>query len=252
MSGHSKWHSIKHKKGAADAKRGNLFTKLSKNITIAARGGGDPEMNASLRAEIDKARQANMPKANIDRAVKKGTGELNDGTVLEEVNYEGYGPSGVAIMAHCITDNRNRTISNVRHIFSSHGGSIGEPGSVAWMFEQKGEIEVILKNNPELANGETLEMMAIDAGAEDIEKVGDTIIITAYPQDYQKVKKYLEDEKIVLERAEMTMQAKDSVTITEIDVARKISKLLEELEEDEDVSQVHTNFDVPEELMEEI
>ena len=196
MSGHSKWHSIKHKKGAADAKRGALFTKLSKNITLAARdGGGDIEMNSSLRMAIDKAKQSNMPKTNIERAIKKGTGELNDGAVLEEITYEGYGPSGVAIMVHCITDNKNRTISNVRHAFTSHGGSMGEPGSVAWMFEQKGEIEINLANNSDVADEEALEMMAIEAGAEDVEKVADSEDVEANHIPIQAAIKGIKREK---------------------------------------------------------
>ena len=253
MSGHSKWHSIKHKKGAADAKRGALFTKLSKNITLAARdGGGDIEMNSSLRMAIDKAKQSNMPKTNIERAIKKGTGELNDGAILEEITYEGYGPSGVAIMVHCITDNKNRTISNVRHAFTSHGGSMGEPGSVAWMFEQKGEIEINLANNSDVADEEALEMMAIEAGAEDIEKVAESVVITTNPKGFHDVKKYLEDKGVTMERAELTMQPNDVVTIEDVSIAKKISNLLEALDEDEDVSDVHTNFDVPEELMSEL
>jgi YebC/PmpR family DNA-binding regulatory protein len=251
MSGHSKWHSIKHKKGIADAKRGNLFTRLSKNISIAAKNGGDMEMNPNLRAAVEKAKEANMPKANIERAIKKGTGELNDGTVYEELLYEGYGPGSIALLVHCITDNKNRTISNVRHTFSSNGGNLGEPGSVAWMFEQKGEISVELVKNSS-KNAEEIEMIAIEAGAEDVESDSEEVSITTTPKDFQSVLAFLKDKTITVSDNAVRMVAKDKMTITDVEVARKAMKLLSTLEDDEDVNEVYTNFDVPEELIEQL
>lgn len=215
---------------------------------MAARHGGDPEMNPSLRLAMDKAREANMPKDNIERAIKKGTGELNDGTTLEEIQYEGYGPGGIAILIKGITDNKNRTISEVRNIFTKHGGNMGTPGSVSYMFESKGMILVDMKKNPNLDNADALEMMAIDAGAEDIEKVDHLITIYTYPADFHKVKKYLEDEGVVIVESSLTMETKDKIILSDLAAAQKIARLIEALEDNEDVNDVFTNFDVPEEL----
>jgi len=248
MSGHSKWHSIKHKKGAADAKRGKVFTQHAKLIALAAQSGGDPDMNPSLRAAIDRAKMDNLPNANIDRAIKKGTGELNDGTVLMELTYEGYGPGGVAIFVQTVTDNKNRTVANVRSLFTKSGGNLGENGSVAWMFERKGVITM----NTAGKDADEIEMAAIEAGADDLE-IGDeiTTIYTAF-EDLADVKKALETAGFKIERAQPDFIAKDLMKIEDAGKAAKILKLVNALEDDDDVTGVSGNFDIPEAILEQL
>ena len=247
MSGHSKWSSIKHKKAAADSKRGAQFTKLARAITIAARdGGGDPEANATLAHAIQKAKDFSMPKDNIERAIAKGTGEDKDSVELVEIVYEGYGPGGIALLIQCLTDNRNRTGSDVRHILTSRGGSLGEPGSVAWNFEQKGVIIVDAGGYEE----EDL-FVAIDAGAEDINADDDAFEIVTAPSDLPAVRLALEEAGVKLESADVIQQPK---TRTEVDAdpAGKLFKLIEALEEHDDIGEVSANFDVSAEVLEKL
>jgi YebC/PmpR family DNA-binding regulatory protein len=246
MSGHSKWSSIKHKKGAADAKRGKLFTKLARAITVAARdGGGDPEGNPTLAAAIQKARDASMPKDNIQRAVDRGTGEGDDAAAIESVVYEGYGPGGAAILVEALTDNRNRTGSDVRHAFETFGGSLGEPNSVAWQFDKRG---VILLDGERY--GEDAELTAIDAGAEDVSEDGDVLKVLTAAGDLAAVRSALEAEGIEVQSAELSMEPQNTVEVEEDSTATSLLKLMDILEEHDDVDSVHANFDVPEEILE--
>ncbi len=248
MSGHSKWSTIKHKKAAQDAKRGKIFTKLIKEITVAARlGGGDPAANPRLRAAIDAAKAQNMPKNNIERAVKKGTGEL-EGVSYEEVTYEGYGPGGVAVLVETITDNRQRTVADVRHIFAKRGGSMGEPGSVAWIFEKKGLI-VIEKSK---ADEDSLMDAALDAGAEDIQDSGSEWEIETKPENLEKVKKALEGAGIEILSAEISMVPSNTIEIQDEKQAEQLMKLMNALEDNDDVQNVYANFDIPDELLERV
>lgn len=245
MSGHSKWASIRHKKGAVDAKRGKAFSKLIKEITVAARlGGGDPEGNPRLRVAIQAAKAQNMPKDNIARAIKKGTGELA-GTSYEEYNYEAYGPGGVALMMNCLTDNRNRTIADIKHIFERHGGNLGEPGCVSWIFEKRGLV-VFEKNSVE---EEKLLDLALEAGAEDIKESETQFEILTDPADFESIKKAFDDEGLSYSLAEISMIPQNTVKLEGRDAERVLS-LLEALEENDDVSQVYANFDIPDEVME--
>jgi YebC/PmpR family DNA-binding regulatory protein len=245
VSGHSKWASIKHKKKAVDAKRGALFTKLTRAITVAARdGGGDPDGNPALALAVQKARDASMPKDNIERAIAKGTGADADADSFEEVLYEGYGPGGVAILVETLTDNRNRTGSEVRHIFDKHGGSLGEPGSVAWQFENRG---VILVDGERY--GEDDLMPAIDAGAEDVTEDGDLLKITTAASDLAAVRSALEGAGVEVSSAELSMEPKTTVEVGE-DQAPALLRLMDGLEEHDDVDSVHANFDVPEAILE--
>ncbi|MGD8984233.1 MAG: YebC/PmpR family DNA-binding transcriptional regulator [Desulfobacteraceae bacterium] len=245
MSGHSKWASIRHKKGAVDAKRGKAFSKLIKEITVAARlGGGDPEGNPRLRVAIQAAKAQNMPKDNIARAIKKGTGELA-GTSYEEYNYEAYGPGGVALMMNCLTDNRNRTIADIKHIFERHGGNLGEPGCVSWIFEKRGLV-VFEKNSVE---EEKLLDLALEAGAEDIKESETQFEILTDPADFESIKKVFDDEGLSYSLAEISMIPQNTVKLEGRDAERVLS-LLEALEENDDVSQVYANFDIPDEVME--
>jgi YebC/PmpR family DNA-binding regulatory protein len=245
MSGHSKWASIRHKKGAVDAKRGKIFSKLIKEITVAARlGGGDPEGNPRLRVAIQAAKAQNMPKDNIARAIKKGTGELA-GTSYEEYNYEAYGPGGVALMMNCLTDNRNRTIADIKHIFERHGGNLGEPGCVSWMFEKRGLV-VFEKNSVE---EEKLLDLALEAGAEDIKESETQFEILTDPADFESIKQVFDDEGLSYSLAEISMIPQNTVKLEGRDAERVLS-LLEALEENDDVSQVFANFDIPDEVME--
>ena len=247
MSGHSKWASIKHKKGALDAKRGALFTKLIKEITVAAKnGGGNQESNARLRTAIVKAKEANMPADNIDRAVKKGTGEL-PGVVYEEVTYEGYGAAGVAILIEALTDNKNRTTAEIRNILEKKGGNMSGAGSVAWQFHKKGFILV----KKEAADEEKLMTIALDAGASDFASEKETYEITTEPQDFEKVKKAIVDAKIATESAELTRIPSATVKVLGND-AKNILALVDSLEENEDVQNVYANFDIPDEVLKEI
>lgn len=249
MSGHSKWHSIKHKKGAADAKRGKIFTMHSKLITIAAKeGGGDPEMNASLRAAIDNAKSANMPNANIDKAIKRGTGELKDGAIFEEIMYEGYGPAGIAVYVQALTDNKNRTVANVKSIFTKNGGNMGSTGSVGYLFHKKGLI--VVKADP--SKFDDIELAAIDAGAEDIERGDNMVEVYTGPTELHNVKKAIEDAGFEIESSELTFEPENTVEVADEDKARKILRFMEALEEDDDVSNVYSNFDIPEDIMEKL
>ncbi|MDP6575928.1 MAG: YebC/PmpR family DNA-binding transcriptional regulator [Candidatus Peribacteraceae bacterium] len=245
MSGHSKWASIKHKKGAADAKRGKIFTRHAKLIEIAARegGSGDPGMNPSLKAAIDNAKAENVPNMNIDRAVKKGSGELK-GNLTVAVIYEAYGPGGAAVIVECLTDNKNRTLSSVKSTIEKRGGKWAESGSVMWMFEKKGI--VIAKCEGELSDDVQLEL--IDAGAEDFEVSDGTASITTGPTDWPKVRDAIKSAGMELEEAGMKYVAKQSADIADVESAKKLMSFVEELEADEDVSEVHTNADISDEI----
>ncbi len=246
MAGHSKWAQIKHKKAVVDARKGKLFSKLSREISVAAKlGGGDPEKNPRLRTAIEKAKEANMPSENIKRAIMKGTGEL-PGTTYEEAIYEGYGPGGVALMIEVLTDNKNRTVSEIRHIMSKHGGSMGEAGCVSWMFEKKGYILVEKSKVSE----EELMTVALEAGAEDLKndpQEENYEIITA-PEDLNKVKSAIESAGITVALSEITMLPKNYISLNEKD-ADQMLRLLEALEDHDDVQNVYANFDLPEEIL---
>ena len=245
MSGHSKWASIKHKKGAADAKRGKIFSRLNKEITVAARlGGGDPSGNPRLRAAIQAAKAENMPKDNIERAIKKGTGEL-EGASYEECSYEAYGPGGVAIMLDCLTDNRNRTVAEVKHIFERYGGNLGEPGCVSWIFEKKG-LFVFERDSVE---EERLLDLALEAGAEDIKEEATQFEILTDPSDFGSVKKAFDDQGLGYTLAEVSMIPQNTVRLEGRDAERMLN-LMESLEENDDISHVYANFDIPDEVME--
>ena len=244
MAGHSKWANIKHRKAAQDAKRGKIYTKLAREITVAAReGGGDPEFNPRLRAAIEKAKKFNMPKENIERAIKRGTGEIA-GATYEEVTYEGYGPGGVAIIVKCLTDNRNRTASEVRHAFSKHGGNLGTSGCVSWMFERKGVITVPAEKYDE----DAVMMAAIEAGADDVVREDGQFVIYTQPQDLEDVRKAVLDAGIEIEEAKLDLIPQNTTRV-EGETALKVLKLLEVLEDLDDVQEVYSNFDMPEEVM---
>ncbi|NOX20266.1 MAG: YebC/PmpR family DNA-binding transcriptional regulator [Nitrospirae bacterium] len=246
MAGHSKWAQIKHKKAIVDARKGKLFSKLAKEISVAARlGGGDPSMNPRLRTVIEKAKEANMPQENIKRAILKGTGEL-PGTSYEEAVYEGYGPGGVAMLIEVLTDNKNRTVAEIRHLLNKHGGSLGEAGCVSWIFEKKGLILV----NKKTIDEDSLMAIALEAGAEDLKndpKEENYEIITS-SDDFQAVKEALQKEGVQIAMAEITMIPKSHVSV-EGETADKMLKLMEVLEDHDDVQNVYANFDMPEEVM---
>lgn len=247
MSGHSKWHSIKHKKAVVDARRGQHFTKLARAITVAAReGGGDLDGNPALALAVQKARDASMPKDNIERAIQKGTGAGTDADQIETVIYEGYGPGGVALLIEALTDNRNRTGADVRHAFSKHGGSLGEPGSVSYLFDKRGVIVVDANRYDE----DDL-MPAIDAGAEDLARDEDVFEVITAPGDLQAARAALEQASVEVERADVTQRPKSRVPVGEGD-AGKLMKLIDSLEESDDVSAVHSNFDVDAGVLERI
>lgn len=244
MSGHSKWSTIRHKKGAADAKRGKIFTKIIKEIMVAARmGGGDPNANPRLRAAVLAAKAENMPKDNIDRAIKKGAGEM-DGVNYEEFNYEGYGPSGVAVLLEIMTDNRNRAASEIRHIFSRNGGNMGEAGCVAWMFDKKGVLVFPKAGNTE---DELLEL-GLEAGAEDVRDEGEAFEVHTAPEDFAAVQKAFEDAGKKMESAELAMVPKNLVPV-DADVARKVMNLIDALEDNDDVQNVYVNADFPDDFV---
>jgi YebC/PmpR family DNA-binding regulatory protein len=246
MSGHSKWAGIKHKKALVDAKRGKLFGKLARAITVAAReGGGDPDHNATLAQAIVKAKDANMPHDNIDRAIKKGSGAGSEAETYQHLTYEGYGPNGVAVYVTALTDNKNRTAADIRYIFDRVGGKLGTDGSVSWMFERKGVIFVDAAGRDE----EELMMAAIDAGAEDVLAEGDSFEIRCSVADFLTVRSKLEHAGITFSSAELTMIPKNTVALDEAD-ARKTLRLLDALEDNDDVQEVFANFDVPDEVME--
>lgn len=245
MSGHSKWANIKHKKEKSDAQKGKIFTKLAKEIIIAAReGGGDPESNSRLRDAIEKAKENNMPNDNIMRAVKRGSGEL-DGAALEEVTYEGYGPNGVAVIVEATTDNRNRTAAEMRHIFDRSGGSLGASGCVAWMFDKKGLIVV----DGEDVNEDELMMTALDAGAEDVINNGDFEVYTS-PEDFSEVKKKIKDAGYTIIDADVRMIPQNTIKL-DVDASRKVLSLIDRLEEHDDVQNVYHNLEIPDELLDE-
>ena len=247
MSGHSKWSTIKHKKGAADAKRGKLFSKLSKAIMAAAKDGGpDPATNLALQNAIEKARSYSMPKDNIERAVAKGSGEGTDGATFETVVYEGYGPEGVAVLVEALTDNRNRTASEVRHLFSKHGGNLGATGAVAWQFERLGV--VLLRADG--VDEEELLLVAADAGADDVEHDGDVFQVSSAPEQLAVVRQALESAGYSIESAELSMVPKTTVAISDEGVAKKVVRLVEGLDEFDDVQDVYANFDIPESVLE--
>jgi YebC/PmpR family DNA-binding regulatory protein len=245
MSGHSKWSTIKHKKAAKDAKKGKIFTKLIKEITVAARiGGGDFNANPRLRTAVITARSNSMPNDNIERAIKKGTGEL-EGVSYDEIQYEGYGPGGAAIIAQVLTDNKNRTVSEVRRLFAKHGGHLGETGCVGWMFDKKGVINI----ERSAIDEDRLVGIVLDVGAEDVKDEDDIFEVVTPPEEFEKVKERLEREKIPLASAQITLVPKNTVTVDEKHV-EQILKLTEELEDHDDVQSVSANFNIPTELME--
>ena len=241
MSGHSKWHSIKHKKGALDAKRGKLFTKFIKELTVAARtGGGDPDANARLRKAIGDAKAGNMPNDTIDRAIRRGTG-AEEGVNYEEINYEGYGPGGVALLIEAVTDNRNRTVAEIRHIFSKQGGNLGESGSVGWLFEKKGYLVVSKSAKPE----EDLFDIAIEAGADDLRDDEDNFEIITSPENFDAVHAAVKSAGIEPQVAEVSMVPQNYVKL-EGSNAQQMLRLMEALEDHDDVQKVHANFDISE------
>ncbi len=245
MSGHSKWSSIKHKKGAADAKRGKIFTKLIKEITVAARmGGGDPDGNPRLRSAIAAAKAENMPKENIDRGIKKGTGEL-EGVSYEEANYEGYGPGGVAVLVDCLTDNKNRTVADIKHLFERHGGNLGEPGCVAWMFEQKG----LIVFDKDKVDEEELFDLALEAGAEDVREEETEFEVITEPSDLESVKQAIDDAGLSYTLAEVTKIPQNTVKV-EGKKAQQTLNLMQSIEDHDDVSHVYANCDIPDDVME--
>lgn len=245
MSGHNKWSSIKHKKGAADAKRGKVFTKLIREITVAARmGGGDINGNPRLRAAVSVAKSENMPKDNIERAIKKGTGEL-EGVSYEEASYEGYGPGGIAVLVDCLTDNKNRTVAEVKHLFERYGGSLGEPGCVAYMFEKKGLIVI----EKEKVDEEELLDLVLEAGAEDVKEENTEFNVITDVSDFESVKKAVDEADIPNSFAAITMIPQNTVGV-EGKKAQQILNLIEALEDVDDVSNVYANFDISEEVME--
>ncbi|MDB5185944.1 MAG: putative transcriptional regulatory protein [Candidatus Saccharibacteria bacterium] len=241
MSGHSKWETIKRQKGANDAKRGVLFTKLGNAIALAARGGADPEMNFTLRLAIDKAKAANMPTANIQRSIDRGSGKLG-GEQIQEVMYEGYGPGGTAILVEAATDNLNRTYPEVRLAFSKHGGNIAEKGAVAFQFERKGMIRVV-------GSGDDLMLAALDAGADDVQESGEESIIYTDPKELAKVRDNLRSADVQVEEAQLTWVPNNTVEVTDAATAGKIMRLMDALDSIDDVTATHVNFDIPEELL---
>ncbi|MGR6836569.1 YebC/PmpR family DNA-binding transcriptional regulator [Syntrophomonas erecta] len=251
MAGHSKWANIKHKKARSDEKKGKEFTKIAKEITIAVRsgGGGDPEANSKLKLAIQKAKAINMPNDNISRAIKKGTGEIQ-GDALEELIYEGYAPAGVAVMLEIATDNRNRTASEIRHLFSKHNGNLGETGCVGWMFKRAGVITV----NKDTLNMDEDEFMLklLDLGAEDVRDEGDVYEVVTFPESFMEVKEAMETENIAIEEADLEMLPENTVDINDAEMATKIIKLIDLLEDHDDVQNVYTNMSIPDEVMEKL
>ncbi len=247
MSGHSKWSSIKHKKGAADAKRGKLFSKLARGIIVAAKeGGGDPGNNLALQNAIDKAKSYSMPKDNIERAIAKGAGADADATAFETIVYEGYGPEGVAVIAEALTDNKNRTASDVRHTFAKFGGNLGTTGAVAWQFDRRGVVLVAAGSTDE----EELFMAAADAGAEDLEQDGDVFQVTSAPENLAAVREAIEAAGFGIESAELSLVPKMTVAVDDEGKARQLMRLIDALEDNDDIQDVYANFDIPEQVLE--
>jgi YebC/PmpR family DNA-binding regulatory protein len=247
VSGHSKWSSIKHKKGAADAKRGQLFSKLSRAIIVAAKEGGpDPAGNLALQNAIEKARSYSMPKDNIERAIAKGSGADAEAASFETVVYEGYGPEGVAVLVEALTDNRNRTASEVRHAFTKHGGNLGTTGAVAWQFERRGVVLVSTAG----ADEDDIVLAAAEGGADDVELDGSSFVVTSPPESLSAVRQALEGAGFSVQSVELAMVPKTTVAVSDESVARRIVRLVEGLEDTEDVQDVYANFDIPEEVLE--
>ncbi len=248
MSGHSKWHSIRHKKGATDAKRGKIFSKLIKELMVAARlGGGDPAGNPRLRTAIAAAKAENMPKENIERAIKRGTGEL-EGVNYEESIYEGYAPGGVAVLVEVMTDNKNRAAADIRYIFSKRGGSLGEAGCVAWMFDKKG---LIIFEQDQVSEDEILEI-ALEAGADDVVTTEDQFEVHTDPAALESVKQAFDDQGLRYTMAEITMVPQNTVKLDEESQAVQVLRLMEAIEDSDDVQKVYANFDIPDEILERI
>jgi YebC/PmpR family DNA-binding regulatory protein len=247
LSGHSKWSSIKHKKGAADAKRGQLFSKLSRAIIIAARDGGpDPEANFALANAIQKARDNSMPKDNIERAIARGSGFGPDGQAYEQITYEGYGPGGAAILVEAVSDNRNRTASDIRHVFTKQDGNLAASGAVAWLFERKGVVLI----DADSADEDDVMLAAADGGAEDVTREGSSLRVVCAQEDLPTVRQALESAGIAYESAGPTMLPKTTVEIADESTAKKLLRLIDALEESDDVQDVYANFDIPERVLE--
>jgi YebC/PmpR family DNA-binding regulatory protein len=247
LSGHSKWSSIKHKKGAADAKRGQLFSKLSRAILVAAKeGGGDPANNMSLQNAIEKAKSYSMPKDNIDRAIAKGSGADADAEAFETIVYEGYGPEGVAVIVEALTDNKNRTAADVRHLFAKHGGNLGTAGAVAWQFDRRGVVVVASDGVDE----EELLLVAADGGAEDVEQDGSVFQVTSSPEALAAVRQAIEGAGFAVDSAELMLVPKTTVEVGDEQKARQVMRLIDALEENDDVQDVYANFDIPEQVLE--
>jgi len=249
VSGHSKWANIKHKKAKTDAVKGRLFTKLAREITIASRaGGGDPNGNFRLKIAVDNAKAANVPNDNIQRAIQKGVGD-SDGASYEELRYEGYGPGGAAIMVDILTDSRNRTAAEMRHLFSKNGGNMGETGSVSWMFAEKGQLSIARESLK--LNEDEFMLLALEAGAEDIEDQDETVEVFTDPLDMQEVRQILLDRGVIIENATVNLIPGNRVEVSDIEQAKKMIKLIDSLEGHDDVQNVYTNFDLAESLSEE-
>jgi YebC/PmpR family DNA-binding regulatory protein len=247
MSGHSKWSSIKHKKGAADKKRGVLFSKLSRALIVAAReGGGDPANNLALQNAIEKAKSYSMPKDNIERAIAKGAGEGTDGANFENIVYEGYGPEGVAVIVEALTDNRNRTASDVRHTFAKFGGNLGTTGAVAWQFERRGVVLVLADDVDE----DELFLAAADAGAEDLEHDGGVFQVTSAPESLAAVRTAIEEAGFSVDSAELSLVPKSTIAVDDEGKAKQLIRLIDALEDNDDVQDVYANFDIPEAVLE--
>ena len=245
MSGHSKWATIKHQKGAKDKARGKLFAKLLRQVEVAAReGGGDPDSNPTLRTMFQKARDASVPMDTIERAIKRGTGEL-DGVTYEQITYEGYAPGGVAVLVEALTDNRNRTGADIRSLFSRNGGSIAEPGAVAWQFDRKGQILVDRK-----VEEDELMLVALDAGAEDLADDGELWRVTCPPTELHKVRSAIEEAGMTVDSSDLTMVPQNTIPLEDAEGARKVLRLIDALDEHDDVQQVHANFDIPDAILE--
>jgi len=249
MSGHSKWHNIRLRKGKQDAQRSKLFTKMAREIIVAAKdGGGNPDTNLRLKLAIQKARSLSMPADNIKRAIQRGTGESGESANFEEIIYEGYGDAGVAVLVSCLTDNRNRTVAELRNIFTKNGGNLGESGCVGWMFDTKGLVQIPAENSDE----ETVMMATMDAGAEDIKADDDTIEVYCDPGDIQKIREALTQAGIEFTSAEMTRIPRTTVRIADTKEAARILRLMDALEDNDDVQQAYANFDISDEIIQEV
>jgi YebC/PmpR family DNA-binding regulatory protein len=245
VSGHSKWATIKHQKGAKDKARGKLFAKLIRQVEVAAReGGGDPDANPTLRTMFQKARDASVPMDTIERAIKRGTGEL-EGVTYEQITYEGYAPGGIAVLVEVLTDNRNRTGADIRSLFSRNGGSIAEPGAVAWQFDRKGQILVDRK-----ADEEELMLVALEAGAEDLADDGELWRVTVPPTDLHKVRTAIEEAGIAVDSSDLTMVPQNTIELNDGESAKKVLRLIDALDDHDDVQNVHANFDIPDAILE--